>query len=508
MKTRPFWTRLTTGHLLALFPVGLLCVAALAPVDETDLWWHLKAGEWMLDHRAIPRTGLWSWVGETRPWVTHEWLFEVGAAALYRLAGAGGLILAKVLLVALTFALVQRHARLRSGSAAVAAVVTVAAGIASWPFWSERPQLITYALAAWFLLTLDRWQRGERAHVWVLAPAVMVWGNLHGGYMLAFLLFAVYFLGEAGAQAWGRWRGEGARWEKLRHLGVVGAASAALAVINPHGPEILAYPFRYVGSSWLTRFVSEWQSPNFREVHFQIVAAFLLGTVAVLAASPLRPRASQVLLALLLTFMGLHSLRNLPLMILGLAPLLSEHLRALADHAAAARAVPAPPAADSGHLWPANWAILAMLPLLIAVQAQRCRRESVRTTNLPAEAVRYLEEHPLPGRMLNHYDWGGYLIWKLAPRTQVFIDGRLDIYGPKVADDYGKMHFIQPEWRRVLDRYRFDWVIWRRDGALAQILAVSPDWERIYRDPRAVIFVRRGGQGVPASDAAPDGRSR
>ena len=64
MKLLPIRQRLTTRHLLVLFPLGLVFALALRPIDETDLWWHLKAGEWMLQHRAIPRTGLWSWIAE------------------------------------------------------------------------------------------------------------------------------------------------------------------------------------------------------------------------------------------------------------------------------------------------------------------------------------------------------------------------------------------------------------------------------------------------------------
>lgn len=55
----------------------------------------------------------------------------------------------------------------------------------------------------------------------------------------------------------------------------------------------------------------------------------------------------------------------------------------------------------------------------------------------PVETVRYLQQHANTGRMFNYSDWGGYLIFKLAPTRRVFIDGRLDIYGyADVLSDY------------------------------------------------------------------------
>ena len=37
---------------------------------------------------------------------------------------------------------------------------------------------------------------------------------------------------------------------------------------------------------------------------------------------------------------------------------------------------------------------------------------------------------------MNHYNWGGYFIWKLYPQYRVFMDGRADVYGDALMTDF------------------------------------------------------------------------
>ena len=295
MNRSPLSRWLTTERLLILFAPGILVLLSLNKIGDPDLWWHLKTGEWILDHRAIPRNGLWSWVGEEREWLTHEWLFDVLAAGLYRLAGLPSLVVAKAVLVGVAFLIVARHARARGGSAGLACLLTLWAGYATIPFTTERPQLLTYVLTAFFLWVLDGWQRGERRTLWMLAPLVMIWANLHGAYVVAFLLLGAYGVGEIAVQG-RRWAdGQPVEWSRARHLGIVAAASLVLALVNPHGIALFTYPFRYLGAKTLTRYVQEWFSPDFRDPRFQPFGLFLVFTLATMAASPLRPRVSRLL---------------------------------------------------------------------------------------------------------------------------------------------------------------------------------------------------------------------
>lgn len=479
---------LTTERFLLLLAPGILVLLSLNKIGDPDLWWHLKAGEWILDHRAIPQNGLWSWAGEEREWLAHEWLFEVLAAGLYRLAGLRALVVAKAVLVGVAFLIVARHARARGGSAGLASVLTLWAGLAALPFITERPQLLTYILTAFFLSVLDGWQRGERRSLWILPPLVMVWANLHGAYVVAFLLFGAYGVGEIAVQG-RRWAdGKPAEWSRARHLGMVAAASLALALVNPHGLALLAYPFRYAGAKTLTRYVQEWFSPDFRDARFHPFGLFLIFTLATMAVSPLRPRVSRLLVLLIFTALALYSQRNVPLMLIAAVPILAEHLAPLARERSGGKTALRP----LGQLYAVNWAALAVLLVLIGSRLPRGPgwRDPVWSDTVPKGAVSYLKAHSMPGRMMNDYAWGGYLIWALAPQYKVFIDGRADIYGDEVIEDFVTVWRVQPGWDEVLEKYRIDWMLWPKTSTVTQILRASPAWQVTYEDKQAVLFTR------------------
>jgi hypothetical protein len=113
----------------------------------------------------------------------------------------------------------------------------------------------------------------------------------------------------------------------------------------------------------------------------------------------------------------------------------------------------------------------------------------------PVEAVEYLEEHPVPGRMFNSVRYGGYLIWSLYPREQVFIDGRLiirpapffaeylaildnpDLFAP-VAEKFGITKVVLPT--AVFYQYM----------KLVKWLYHSEEWALVFADGASVVFTR------------------
>jgi len=56
------------------------------------------------------------------------------------------------------------------------------------------------------------------------------------------------------------------------------------------------------------------------------------------------------------------------------------------------------------------------------------------------------------GTLLNEYDWGGYLIYRV-PERKVFIDGRLFPFYPDVLNDYRDAVEMRPDWKDVLAKY-------------------------------------------------------
>lgn len=88
--------------------------------------------------------------------------------------------------------------------------------------------------------------------------------------------------------------------------------------------------------------------------------------------------------------------------------------------------------------------------------------------------------------------WGDYLIFRLYPSQRVFIDGRSDFYGPVLGSEYRSLQNASAGWRDALERHRFDAALLPRDWALGGLLEREPGWNKVYQDPVAVLFTRKG----------------
>ncbi len=116
------------------------------------------------------------------------------------------------------------------------------------------------------------------------------------------------------------------------------------------------------------------------------------------------------------------------------------------------------------------------------------RQREAETSEFPARAVAFLQQHPPAGPIFNLYDWGGYLIWKLYPTTPVFIDGRADLYGADLFHDFADVYQFKGRWQQILHRWHIQTVIVPPTSALAVGLQSAPGWTVSYQDSQAVVL--------------------
>jgi hypothetical protein len=109
----------------------------------------------------------------------------------------------------------------------------------------------------------------------------------------------------------------------------------------------------------------------------------------------------------------------------------------------------------------------------------------------PVGAVSWLETHPQNGHMFNEFDWGGYLLLKLWPSYQIFMDGHTHIYGEALTREYEQVLTQGDGWQKILNKYDVRWAIIRVNTPLARTLSLSSDWTPVYKDQTAIIFIRK-----------------
>jgi hypothetical protein len=487
---------LDTRKLVTLLVFWGVFAITLRPLVDADQWWHLAAGDWMRSAGQIAVNDPFSHTVAGRAWIEHGWLPDILASWVFEHLGYAGLGLLLGLTVTGALALVYRQ---MEGRLFVRAFTLLLVAVASAIAWTMRPQIFSYLYFAGVLWMLDRYRRGRRRAVWLLLPLMLLWTNTHGGWINAYLPIGCYLLGGALNRLF--WSVDGA-WRPLWALAGVAALSLPLVVLNPHGATMLAYPFQTLGMGATETLIQEWASPDFHQLQMQPFAWMLLLTVAAIGIAGRRVDFTHLVTLCLFGYAALISARMIPLFAMATAPILSrygdaaltrlgEGLTARYPRLASLSGDPAPP---RPILLAANWLILLLVMLAAATLAAQswsvAANEAAQAEIYPAGAVAYLQTYDLPGEMFNSYNWGGYLIWKLYPAQQVYIDGRADLYGDEFIEEYLRVTYLLPGWEETLARYDVGHVVMEAQSPLAGGLALHAGWREMYRDGVAVVFVK------------------
>lgn len=475
----------TLNPATSLWALALLLV--VRPQADPDYWWHLRVGEWISAHGAVPHTALFSWLAAGHTWVAHEWLDEVLLYQLHlRFDVYGSIVMFAALNAAVLFG-VERilHLLRPSLSTTARAALVLLTALVALPVWSPRGQMwdIAFGLLTAYVL-LAYLEQGRRRPLWLLGPMMLVWVNLHGGGVLVFgLITAAILAGEALNRRLG-WSLRRPWQPLLVPLGLALLAAAA----SPAGPLIYLYPFGTVASSAMQDLIVEWHSPDFHELTFRFAQGFLaLGLIGLLAFIRVRD-ARAIVLGAGLTLMFLQAARYVglfaPLSVALLGPwlaLAAAHLVRLAPP------VHSPLRAGSRRLLGAVFAASFSVMLVVWFIKMPTLQAQAVAEQQPVAAVEWLASHPQAGRLWNDYNFGGYLIWHL-PQTPVGYYGAADAFGDAGLKALSDLLRGASDPGLYLRQQHVDWVLTAADRPLAQWLSVSPDWERLYADASAVVY--------------------
>jgi hypothetical protein len=460
---------------LAAVLLGLFALTA-RNVTDPDVWWHLETGQYISEHKSVPHADPFSYTRAGAPWVAHEWLTDLLLYALDRITGFGGLMVVFASVLCAAFFLLY----LRCGpNPYVAGVAMHYAAWATEPVWGVRPQVLSLLLTSLWLLILERAERNPKILWWTL-PLTLLWVNLHAGFALGLALSALFLVGEFIERALGR---SPQNASLLRTEALVLGLDLLIVPLNPNGLRMFSYPVETLRSSTMQDYIVEWASPNFHRAEYWPFLLVVLSTFAILGWSGRDVRPRNLLLLLVSLYAGLCSIRMMPLFVLIAVPLIC---RQVGDWPASQQ----PRHRSSVFVPLLNSAIvLAMLVFAGVHTAQVIRRQpQAEMERFPARAAAFLQIHPPSGPIFNHYDWGGYLIWKLYPATRVFIDGRADLYGERLLNQFADTYQFKGDWKQPLQQWRIVTVLVPANSALATGLRSSTGWIVAYEDPQAVVL--------------------
>jgi hypothetical protein len=461
----PAWLWLGLGVYL------LLLVNGSSLLNDSDTYWQIGAGKWILDHNAFPRVDIYSFTRAGEPWVSSSWLAQVLFAETYELAGWTGPIVLSAASIAATFALFA-HILTRKIPATYAIIIALAALILSTGHLLARPHvLVLPVMVAWVNGLMQASERREAPSFWLL-PLIALWANLHGGFVFGLALVAPFALDALwNAQAPQR-RPLALRWIAF------GIAALAACCATPYGWGSILAARKILDLGELLRLIYEWMPADFSR--FSPFEAYVFAAIAGAVYCGVKLTLPRIILVLGLFHMALSHVRNTEIFAL-LMPLVVVTPIASQFGLTAARLVrtsfPIASAVTLAALLGAStWAFAAT------------SKYSPPVVQSPAAAVDALmAQHPK--RVLNDLPFGGYLISRQLP---VFIDGRAELYGEAFEMNY--YHALQLKdvnlFLNLLRDFDIDAVLLTPGTPAVSLLDHLDGWSRVYADDNAVLHVR------------------
>lgn len=501
-----------TGPRILSLVVGLLLsthliLLAFFPISSEDTWWHLKEGELYVTSRSLPSEDPFAYTTVGRQWIHYSWAADILFYLVYRAVGLDGLVLFRLglfLVIAFVLYRVLRGCALHPLASVLLVFVT---SLALRFRLLIRPEILGFLLLLATLAILLRLRAAPPYASYLLLPVQVAWINVHGSALFGLALPGLVLAGNLLPAAclepgWGRLRLDR---RQLRHLGAAVVCLPFVSLLNPHGATMLHFPFRQnrmMRLEWFTEWMPVWRLPEIDPTWWEIVIIFGVVVLAYVAVSILllirERRLDPVGWGIVLS-MGVYALlrnRAVPYFVLAVLPLLALVFVRLADHLQTR---------DSGgwSRWLERVGALACVLVLGASVVDQTVLSSrfqhgfgLRTNYFPAGAAAFLERHALDGRIFNTYEFGGYLIWRRWPANQVLIDGRYDaiLFDETLLESYIQAHESREALDRITQAYDVQILVpSARPGRQLASVVGHPDWARVYWDPVAEVYIRRGG---------------
>jgi len=463
---------------------------ASRPLSDGDFWWHLKTGEYIVHNFSIPRLDFYSFTNPGKYWVAHEWLSEVIFYLVYSRLGFNTLIFIFTVLTVLAFWVVFRRTQTHPFVKGIAILLSVWSIL---PTIGVRPRAFTLLFAAIYLALLHQFVRHKQTKaIWWLVPMMIVWVNLHAGYLIGLVLIGVTIVGVV-LDAWFGGEKLASHWPRLKTLILVFIVCLLAVNLNPQGPRIFLFPFEFFFSPVQQDQITDWLSPDFHQQELLPLLLLILLTTAALALSPKRVRPSELLLFLSTLYATLKSNRHMAIFALVAGPMLADYLQYWLETTPFGRTFgQTQPASSTRRQLIFNLILLApLIACLIKLKSVIYSPPTQERVGVPLNAVAFVKEHNITGNTFTDPNiWGGYLIWE-TPSNPVYIDGRIDMYGDEFVKDYLGIIRGFSRWQDPFDKYGVQIAIVSPRSVLRLQLDQSPQWQQVYSDEMAVVFQRK-----------------
>ncbi len=503
-------------------------------IDDLDFWWHLKDGQIIYETHTIPQKEYFSYTTEIPEHISRigknevdlkelpsedtsmywasglkgNWLSQLVFYLVYLVGGFKGIGILKSAVFALTY-LVLYLAMLKRGAGHLSSffILCLIAFIGT-DFNYTRPQIFSFLFFPCILYVLYDFRQGGRS-IYFLPALMIIWANLHGGFILGVLTilafacaeFIKYFL----RNRFGISENSCLQKRRLWELLLFSSGSSLASLINPNGYKAFLFPLYFEKSIFI--FIEEYRAPMLYEYHAYWFMLALLAFSLLMLIKSKHLDLTELFISLIVTIPSLRGIRYIIFFALGTGVFLAYSM--MRAGTGIKEWSPFRRFFDKTVFSTMN--IKGFVSLLVAAGtllfiakisiSGEVLQFDMRGKRYPSGAAAFIQDSGLTGNMFNLYNWGGYLVWHLYPDYRVFIYGRTInetafFHYNQIVRAEGGNERDQPLWKRLLDAYGIDFIVTSAVASSGHIVPFvnmlydDRGWELVYTDGKSMIFVK------------------
>jgi hypothetical protein len=461
---------------LSIGLVPLILLALLLPLTPHDYWWYLRLGQDVLHLGRVPSVETYSFTQLGEQIINQPWLSAVIFWVTYNAGDLNLTFLLRAICIAAAYGLSWYWVRQLGLGPRLSAILIIVAGLSGSNNWSFRPQLFAYPLFVLTIFILWRWQKENNKLIWWLPVIAALWANLHGSFLLMFLL-------EGAALIFGK--------GNRKSLGLATLLTFLATLLTPYNIQLwtsLAGSF-IANPSW--DITSEFLPPTNSGWQMNIFYAWVLAFIPLASFSSRRLSILEWVWLLGLLWMSFSGIRYVIFGIFLLAAF-SAYLLGDWDMRILER--------ESKFSHPVlNYVLsgvllsLSMLALPLLRTGLGIKAIPTVTPDTPITATHWLSQHPeLRGPLWSDLTFSSYLIFALPARS-VWIDTRFAmVYPTSQYLVYGDIASAASDWEALLDHDNINLLMISvgSEPKLLAALEASSGWCKQYQDQVAAIYSR------------------
>lgn len=457
-----------------------ISLSSLSAIGNSDVWWHLSSGLWMLQHHALPRTGIFSQAAGAA-WIASSWSYDWLVAFSYSLVGLRAiplwLIGFKTTLAVLTFLLAGGLRRNFWPAVAVSAVAQYVLGAV--------PPGPTYVSVLFFgleLLLLLESRRTQRLQLLLWLPALMLfWANVDPQFVIGVAVLVLFLASLLCEQYL-----FGAHPLEVGKVAMIAGVAMLSTVITPYFYHPYGVFFGVTFSS-ANAYLPDFHALGFRQPQDYVL---LLLAMAAFLGLGLRRSRNLFFIALLAGSMAaaFYSQRNLWLVAMAAVAVMGQIVRTPAENETSGNRLRKPEVRIACGV--------SLIVVVIAAWAIMPRGRQALLARIgqsyPVGACDSVRQQHLAQPLFNAYEWGGFVTWYL-PQYPVAIDGRSDLYGADVIAEYSRMMNADVPYTEYAAVSGAQTILLPKRAIMAGALSSLPSFKVVYSDDLAVVLSKRSG---------------